>query len=116
MAEQDVKENEMTSVDSVDYVRGLKGKDSVLIAINYLFSDVVRERDDINDANNAINSGLYRVNSAMTNIPYSGNGILLVLKAGTLIIQLYYQGIVCSQRRSGDNGVSWGDWRSITFT
>ena len=32
MAEQDVKENEMTSVDSVDYVRGLKGKDSVLIA------------------------------------------------------------------------------------
>ena len=26
-----IKENEMTSVDSVDYVRGLKGKDSVLI-------------------------------------------------------------------------------------
>lgn len=32
MAEQDIKENEMTSVSSVDYVRGLKGKDSVLIA------------------------------------------------------------------------------------
>ena len=31
MAEQDIKENEMTSVSSVDYVRGLKGKDSVLI-------------------------------------------------------------------------------------
>lgn len=31
MAEQDIKENEMTSVGSVDYVRGLKGKDSVLI-------------------------------------------------------------------------------------
>lgn len=31
MAEQDIKENEMASVGSVDYVRGLKGKDSVLI-------------------------------------------------------------------------------------
>ena len=31
MAEQDIKENEMTPVSSVDYVRGLKGKDSVLI-------------------------------------------------------------------------------------
>ena len=28
---EDIKENEMTSVSSVDYVRGLKGKDSVLI-------------------------------------------------------------------------------------
>lgn len=31
MAEQDIRENEMNSVGSVDYVRGLKGKDSVLI-------------------------------------------------------------------------------------
>lgn len=32
MAEkQDIREDQMTSVDSVDYVRGLKGKDSVLI-------------------------------------------------------------------------------------
>ncbi len=31
MAEQDIKENEMTVASSVDYVRGLKGKDSVLI-------------------------------------------------------------------------------------
>ena len=31
MTGQDIKENEMTSVGSVDYVRGLKGKDSVLI-------------------------------------------------------------------------------------
>lgn len=28
---EDIKENEMTSVSSVDYVRGLKGKDSVLV-------------------------------------------------------------------------------------
>ena len=28
---EDIKENEMTSVSSVDYVRALKGKDSVLV-------------------------------------------------------------------------------------
>lgn len=31
MAGSDIRENEMTSVSSVDYVRGLKGEDSVLI-------------------------------------------------------------------------------------
>lgn len=34
MAGGDIRENEMTSVSSVDYVRGLKGKDSVLVAPN----------------------------------------------------------------------------------
>ena len=46
MAEQDIKENEMTSVSSVDYVRGLRGKDSVLIALNDVF----------------VNCGIIRVN------------------------------------------------------
>ncbi len=32
MAEQDIREDQMTVSSSVDYVRGLKGKDSVLIA------------------------------------------------------------------------------------
>lgn len=31
MAEQDIREDQMTVVSSVDYVRGMKGKDSVLI-------------------------------------------------------------------------------------
>ncbi len=38
MAEQDIKENEMTPVSSVDYVRGLKGKDSVLITPSSLMT------------------------------------------------------------------------------
>ena len=38
---EDIKENEMTSVSSVDYVRGLKGKDSVLIALKELLSEVL---------------------------------------------------------------------------
>lgn len=35
----DIKENEMTSVSGVDYVRGLRGNDSVLIALNKLFAN-----------------------------------------------------------------------------
>ena len=31
MAEQDIREDQMTVSSSVDYVRGLKGRDSVLI-------------------------------------------------------------------------------------
>ena len=42
MAEQDIKENEMTTVSSVDYVRGLKGKDSVLIKKSDLLSSVLK--------------------------------------------------------------------------
>lgn len=36
---EDIKENEMTSVSGVDYVRGLRGNDSVLIALNNLFAN-----------------------------------------------------------------------------
>lgn len=42
----DIKENEMTPVSGVDYVRGLRGKDSVLIALNDVF----------------VNCGIIRVN------------------------------------------------------
>lgn len=37
MAEQDIREDQMTITNTVDYVRGLKGKDSVLMAISTLF-------------------------------------------------------------------------------
>ena len=57
MAEQDIKENEMTTVSSVDYVRGLKGKDSVLIAPGDLLSALFKYRGPINHANIATNTG-----------------------------------------------------------
>lgn len=39
MAEkQDIREDQMTSVDSVDYVRGLKGKNSVLVTPSSLMT------------------------------------------------------------------------------
>ena len=38
MAEQDIREDQMTVVSSVDYVRGLKGKDSVLVTPSSLMT------------------------------------------------------------------------------
>ena len=35
-----IKENEMTSVSNVDYVRGLKGEDSVLITLSSLMTQI----------------------------------------------------------------------------
>ena len=46
MAEkQDIREDQMNLVSGVDYVRGLRGNDSVLIALNNLFANygIVRE-------------------------------------------------------------------------
>lgn len=116
MAEQDIKENEMTSVSSVDYVRGLKGKDSVLIAPGDLLSALFKYRGPINDANIATNTGYYRINSGIQNMPYDGFGILLVFKALDYILQIYSGGSrILVRKASGDN-VSWGDWRSVTLT
>ena len=40
MAEQDIREDQMTVVSSVDYVRGLKGKDSVLVTPSSLMTQI----------------------------------------------------------------------------
>ena len=38
MAEQDIREDQMTITNTVDYLRGIKGKDSILIAPGNLLS------------------------------------------------------------------------------
>lgn len=112
----DIKENEMTSVSSVDYVRGLKDKDSVLIAPINLLSALFQYRGVVQDANNSLDAGYYAVsNSTTPNIPYVGYGILVTFKATDYIIQLYLYGSGIKQRKSPDRGVSWADWKSITF-
>lgn len=117
MAEQDIREDQMTITNTVDYLRGLKGMDSVLIAPGNLLSALFQYRDIVQDANNSLDTGYYAVSSsAIPNIPYAGYGILVVFKAYNYIIQLYLYGGGIKQRKSPDIGVSWGDWKSITFT
>ena len=117
MAEQDIREDQMTITNTVDYLRGIKGKDSILIAPGNLLSALFQYRGIVQDANNSLGAGYYTVNSsAIPNIPYAGYGILVVFKAYNYIIQLYLYGDGIKQRKSPDIGVSWGDWKSITFT
>jgi len=65
MAEQDIREDQMTSVSSVDYVRGLKGKDSVLIKPDYL--------PHPNTGGGVVSADLQRVKWYRIAIGYPGN-------------------------------------------
>jgi hypothetical protein len=76
-----VKENEMTSVDSVDYLRGLKDEDSVLISPrNFLpntgggcteadLSNGKWYRIAIGYPGNAVSSGLFNIGNLFVNEP-----------------------------------------------
>ena len=121
MAEQDIREDQMTITNTVDYVRGLKGKDSVLMAISTLFLDVMKERGYLTynseDAvNSAIIPGSYSHGGPI--IGTSGKqGILLVLKSNTYIVQLDFNfDNKFFFRYSSNNGSTWSDWKSVTLT
>lgn len=121
MAEKDIKENEMNPVSIVDYVRGVKGMNSVLITLDNLFSSVVRDRGYLEYDNQAVvdnttTPGTYSHGSSIvgTNGYY---GILLVLKSGTYTTQIDFlaNGKVLF-RFSTDEGASWYTWKYLTFT
>ena len=57
MAEQDIREDQMTITNTVDYLRGLKGMDSVLIAPGNLLSALFQYRGIVQDANNSLDAG-----------------------------------------------------------
>ena len=121
MAEQDIREDQMTITNTVDYLRGLKGKDSVLMAISDLFSDVVRERGGFNYSNQEIvnamtTPGVYNHGDAIVN---SGGsyGLLLVIKSGAYVGQIdftYNRKFIF--RLSSNNGSTWSEWKSVTLT
>ena len=117
----DLKENEMNPVSSVDYVRGLKGLDSVLITLDNLFSSVVGDKgyfkyDDQAVVDNMTSPGAYSHGASIvgTNGYY---GILLVLKSGGYIAQIDFgANAKVLFRFSTDEGASWYAWKYLTFT
>lgn len=122
MAEkQDIREDQMTSVDSVDYVRGLKGKDSVLIAPKELLSEVLMYKGSLlsTDAegwDNLTTPGTYFHGSKIVGT-IGSYGILLVVAALNYVAQLD----MCANNKillrfSVDSGSTWGEWTSITLT
>lgn len=126
MAEQDIREDQMTIVSSVDYVRGLKGNNSVLITISDLFSDVVRERGTIaggTDLNSITKNGLYRYyieNGELINGPSLNRFVLLCFNAishiAQIAINVHPNVYAIRYRTSHDNGSTWNLWKSISIT
>lgn len=122
MAEQDVKENEMTTVSSVDYVRGLKGKDSVLIAPGNLLSALFQYRGDVSENyDNFIENGIYQIYSGanVTNAPTGiGYGMLLVFKTKFYLFQIAMdvRPSNISVKLRTNSGPAWSDWKSVTLT
>lgn len=122
MAEkQDIKENEMTTVGQVSYVRGLNGGNSVLITPDNLLSLVMKHRGVVDYTNsvaidNTKTTGIYAHWGSISE-GVGSYGILLVFNADVYIVQLdlsFSSRIL--MRRSTDNGSTWSEWKSITLT
>lgn len=121
MAEQDIKENEMTPVSRVDYVRGIKGKDSVLITPNELLSAMFQDRGDAspNDFNDNLLgvSAINDSNSKANNNPNISYGLLLTFKSGSYWGQMaIHINATTFKFRTRNNIGNWTEWRSVTLT
>lgn len=117
MAGDDIAMNAFKVLTDVTYVYGEASDSSQgKIKKSDLLSSIFQYRSPINDANIATDTGYYRINSGIQNMPYDGFGILLVFKALDYILQIYSGGSrILVRKASGDN-VSWGDWKSVTLT
>ena len=117
MAEQDIREDQMTSVDSVDYVRGLKGKDSVLIALSTLLSMTIKNVGNLQD--NDLESVGTCVGYAFGTSDGSGiNGMFLSIEVVGYYFQfkVSYTGNSIKFRVYNYRDSLWTSWKSISFT
>ena len=123
MAEkQDIREDQMTVSSSVGYLRGLKGKDSVLIAPSNLLSEMFQYRGDVSENyDNFIENGIYQIYSGpnVTNAPDGISfGFLLVNSKSILIAQIALEvrpGNIAVKLRT-NSGPAWSGWKSVTLT
>lgn len=65
------------------------------------------------DANNGIDSGIYRATSSTANIPINGTSTVIVTRSYNVVTQLFSNGSNYYFRRSFDTGSSWDSWREI---
>lgn len=116
MAEQDIREDQMTITNTVNYLRGLKGKDSVLIAPGDLLSALFQDRGTFEgDVNELRTAGMYYVTGNTKNIPPGYYGLMLVFKSGAGIVQIVYSvSSGLSKKRvllyNGGNWDTWSNW------
>ena len=135
MAEQDIREDQMTVASSVDYLRGLKGKDSVLIKKDDLvhITPKLGFNGDFKDPANFPKAGLYiyEVNTSSSgtfNGPDGNNtfyGIVEIISriAGNsnglnvVTIKAYSHDMIgfmlIGKKSTGEDTYNWGEWKQI---
>ena len=135
MAEQDIREDQMTVVSGVDYVRGLRGNDSVLIKKSDLvhITPIMGFNGDFKDPANFPKAGLYiyEVNTStsgtfngpdgdktfygtveiISRINENINGLNIVtIKAYSYDITGF---MLIGRKKTGENTYGWGEWKQI---
>ena len=135
MAEQDIREDQMDVSSSVDYVRGLKGKDSVLIKKDDLvhITPKLGFNGDFKDPANFPKAGLYiyEVNTSSSgtfNGPDGNNtfyGTVEIISRvnenstglNIVTIKAYSYDMIgfmlIGRKKTGENTYGWGEWKQI---
>lgn len=135
MAEQDIREDQMNVSSSVDYVRGLKGKDSVLIKKDDLvhITPKLGFNGDFKDPANFPKAGLYiyEVNTSSSgtfNGPDGNNtfyGTVEIISRvnenstglNIVTIKAYSYDMIgfmlIGRKKTGENTYGWGEWKQI---
>lgn len=135
MAEQDIREDQMNVSSSVDYVRGLKGKNSVLIKKDDLvhITPKLGFNGDFKDPANFPKAGLYiyEVNTSSSgtfNGPDGNNtfyGTVEIISRvnenstglNIVTIKAYSYDMIgfmlIGRKKTGENTYGWGEWKQI---
>lgn len=135
MAGDDIREDQMTVSNSVDYVRALKGKDSVLIKKEDLvhITPKMGFNGDFKDPANFPKAGyyLYGVNTEASGTLNGPNGtapfygtveIISRIDGGSnglniVTIKAYSYDMIgfmlIGRKETGENTYGWGEWKQI---
>lgn len=135
MAGDDIREDQMTVVSSVDYVRGMNGKNSVLIKKEDLvhISSKLGFNGDFKDPANFPKAGLYiyEVNTSssgtfngpdgdktfygtveiISRVDWNSNGLNIVTIKAYSYDMIGF--MLIGRKKTEENTYGWGEWKQI---
>jgi len=135
MGSDDIREDQMTVSSSVDYVRGLKGEDSVLIKKDDLvhITPILGFNGDFKDPANFPKAGLYiyEVNTSssgtfngpdgdktfygtveiISRMDRNSNGLNIVTIKAYSYDMIGF--MLIGRKKTGENTYGWGEWKQI---
>jgi len=123
----DKMENEMQVVDNIDYLRGLKGNNSVLLPLSKLIEQYkiisyksFIENDDLNDykGNGVYGHSATNIMQSILNKPAGsiGEAILLVLSCSENYgFQMYFNVTDNSAHIRFRNSNIWSSWKQVSI-